>query len=144
MTYAKFGSEFPERLAADGMSDAAFRTHAEAVMWIYHVEVWDLRVPMHLLRRIAGSTDWETAAVKDLVAAGYWSDDGSAWVIRHHRQVIVASLAAQAAKRERDRKAQQSRRERLRELSADVSADTSAYQTDSQTASQSAPRGSGW
>jgi uncharacterized protein YdaU (DUF1376 family) len=143
MTYAKFGSEFPERLAADAMSDAAFRTHTEAIVWVYHVEAWDLRVPKHMLRRIATSADSEMA-VKDLVAAGYWADDGAAWVIRHHRQVIVASLAAQAAKRERDRKAQAARRARLQDLSADVSADTSAYQTDSQTDSQYAPKGSGW
>ena len=31
VTSAKFDSEFPEQLAADGMSDAAFRTHAEGV-----------------------------------------------------------------------------------------------------------------
>jgi hypothetical protein len=140
VTYAKFGAEFPERLAADSMSDAAFRTHAEAIMWVYHVEAWDLRVPKHMLRRITTSIDWETA-VKDLVAAGYWADGGNAWVIRHHRQVIVASLTAQAAKRERDRKAQAARRARLQELSTDIRADASAYQTDSQTGSQSAPKG---
>jgi uncharacterized protein YdaU (DUF1376 family) len=137
MTYAKFGSEFPDRLAADGVSDAAWRTHAEAIMWLYHVEQWDLRIPKHMLRRIAGSIDWETA-VKDLVAAGYWADDGNAWVIRHHSKVIIGSLAAQAAKRERDRKAQQARRDRLRNVSADVSADL----TDRQSDRQSAPRGS--
>jgi hypothetical protein len=49
MTYAKFGSEFPDYLAAAGLSDAAFRTHAEASMWVYHVEAWDLRIPKHML-----------------------------------------------------------------------------------------------
>jgi hypothetical protein len=132
MTYAKFGSEFPDYLAADGLSDAAFRTHAEAIMWVYHVEAWDLRVPKHMLRRIAASIDWETA-VKDLTAAGYWADDGDAWMIRHHGTVILASLAAQAAKRERDRKAQQKHRERQR----GVSADASAYQTERQADRQS-------
>jgi hypothetical protein len=129
MTYAKFGSEFPDYLAAAGLSDAAFRTHAEAIMWVYHVEAWDLRIPKYMLRRIAASIDWETA-VKDLTTAGYWADDGDAWVIRHHGTVILASLSAQAAKRERDRKAQQRHRGKQRES---VSADASAYQTDRQT-----------
>jgi len=127
VTYAKFGSEFPDCLAAAGLSDAAFRTHAEAIMWVYHVEAWNLRVPKHMLRRIAASIDAE-AAVKELTAAGYWADDGEAWVIRHHAAVIHASLTAQAAKRERDRKAQHRHRERQRSISADAS----AYQTDRQ------------
>jgi hypothetical protein len=92
-----------------------------------------------MLRRIAGSIDWETA-VKDLVAAGYWADDGHSWVIRHHGQVVIGSLAAQAAKRDRDRKAQQKHRDRQRA----VSADASAYQTDSQTDSQSGTKGKPW
>jgi hypothetical protein len=135
VTYAKFGSEFPEKLAADGISDAAWRTHAEAIMWVYHVEAWDLRVPKHMLRRIAGSIDWEMA-VKDLVAAGYWADDGHSWTIRHHAAIIIGSLSAQAAKRERDRKAQQKLRDSLRAISADAS----AYQTDRQSSTKGKPR----
>jgi hypothetical protein len=131
VTYAKFGSEFPDYLAAAGLSDAAFRTHAEAIMWVYHVEAWDLRLPKHMLRRIAGSTDSE-AAVKELIAADYWADDGGAWVIRHHGNVILGSLSAQAAKRERDRKAQQRHRERQRAVSADASAYQTGRQADRQ------------
>jgi hypothetical protein len=128
VTWAKFGSEFPDCLAGAGLSDAAFRTHTEAIMWVYHVEAWDLRIPKHMLRRIAASAESESA-VKELAAAGYWADDGDAWQIRHHGNVVLASLSAQAAKRERDRKAQQKHRERRRS----VSADASAYQTDRQT-----------
>ena len=71
------------------------------------------------------------------MASGYWGDDGSAWVIRHHGPVILSSLAAQTAKRDRDRKAQQRHREKQRGISADAS----AYQADRQTDRRS--KGSG-
>ena len=57
MTYAKFGSEFPEKLAADGISDAAWRTHAEAIMWVYHVEAWDRALPIPGVHPSEGDND---------------------------------------------------------------------------------------
>src|SRR5918998_2982553 len=74
MTWCKFGTEFFDDLANAGLSDAAVRTHAEAISWIYRVEQTDLRIPKHLVRRFAGSEAWEVA-VKDLVAAEFWRDD---------------------------------------------------------------------
>ena len=56
VTSAKFGSEFPEQFAADGMSDAAFRTHAEAIMRVYHVEAWDGRCPCQEFTPPKGTT----------------------------------------------------------------------------------------
>jgi hypothetical protein len=88
-----------------------------------------------MLRRIAGSIDWETA-VKDLIAARYWPDAGGAYVIRHHANVILQSLSALAAKQGRDRLAQKRARgraaARAAAVSADVSDDASAYLTDRQ------------
>ena len=57
VTSAKFDSEFPEQLAADGMSDAAFRTHAEAIMWVYHVEAWDQALPIPGVHPSEGDND---------------------------------------------------------------------------------------
>ena len=57
MTYAKFGSELPEQFAADGMSDAAFRTHAEAIMRVYHVEAWDRALPIPGVHPSEGDND---------------------------------------------------------------------------------------
>ena len=57
VTSAKFDSEFPEQLAADGMSDAAFRTHAEAIMRVYHVEAWDRALPMPGVHPTEGDND---------------------------------------------------------------------------------------
>ena len=119
MTYQKIGQEFWDECAHAGLSDAAVRTHAEALGWLYRVESKDLRVPKHLLHRFAGSTEWETA-VKDLVAAGFWRDHGDNWVVVHHATVYRGSLGAQRKKRERDRRAQAAHRKR--QSGADVSA----------------------
>ncbi len=38
MTWAKFGTEFPDECAHQGMSDAAYRTHSEALIYLHRVE----------------------------------------------------------------------------------------------------------
>lgn len=122
MTYAKYGAEFSDDCVNAGLSDAAYRTHSEAISWIYRIERDDLRVVKTVIRRFAGSSVWESA-VQELIARGYWMDDGDAYVIVHHGGVIRQSLVAQRKKRERDRRAQGAYRERR--VSADVSADVS-------------------
>lgn len=136
MTWSKYGAEFWDDLANVGLSDAAARTHAEGIGWIYRVERTDLCIPKHLVRRFAGSTEWEVAVV-DLVAAGLWQDCGDAYVVVHHGDVIRASIAAQRKKRERDKRSQSTWRKRNAdtEISGEVSAAVSAY-ADSQTDSQ--------
>jgi hypothetical protein len=116
VTYCKTGTEFPDDAAATGLSDAAYRTHHEAITWLYRVEVMELRVPKHLLRRVAGSGDWETA-VKDLVSADWWHDDGDAWTIRHHADVVRSGIVAQRKKRARDKRSQAAHRRRQTEAS---------------------------
>ena len=142
MTWCKFGTEFFDDLANAGLSDAAVRTHAEAISWIYRVEQTDLRIPKHLVRRFAGSEAWEVA-VKDLVAAEFWRDDGDGYVVIHHADVIRASIYAQRKKRERDKRSQQAHRDRAAkpDVSADADANVSAY-ADSQTDKQAAMDGS--
>jgi len=132
MTWAKYGAEFWDECANAELSDAAARTHAEAIGWVYRVERTDLRIPKHLVRRFVGSPQWDVA-VRDLVAAGFWQDSGDAYVVVHHGDVIRASIAAQRLKRERDKRSQ--RQWRKRNIDPDVSGDVSAY-ADSQTDSQ--------
>jgi hypothetical protein len=136
MTWAKYGAEFRDDCANAELSDTAVRTHAEAIGWIYRIERTDLRIPKHLMRRFAGSPQWEVA-VRDLVAAGFWQDRGDAYVVRHHGDVIRASIAAQRRKRERDKRAQSAWRKRNTDpdVSGDVSADVIG-DADSQTDSQ--------
>ncbi|MGH3482282.1 MAG: hypothetical protein ACRDPQ_03520 [Nocardioidaceae bacterium] len=138
MTYSKLGSEFFDECADAGLSDAAVRTHAEAVTWIYRIERTDMRIKKHLVRRFAGSEGAEVA-VKDLVAAGFWRDDGDAWVLEHHRDVVAQSLAAQVKHRHQERERMRRKRAKKR---ADVGTNVGATQTDSLSVSKDAPRGS--
>lgn len=133
MTWAKYGTEYNDELANADLSDAAYRTHTEAIGWLYRIEETSLQIPKHLLRRFAGSIDYETA-IKDLVNLGFWRDRGSTWEIVHHADVIRQSIVAQRQKRDRDKRAQQAKRNRSegRPVSADVSAGVSG-DTDSQT-----------
>lgn len=124
MTWAKYGAEFWDDCANAGLSDAAARTHAEAIGWLYRIERTDLRIPTQLVRRFAGSPDWETA-VKDLVAVRFWRDNGDAYVVEHHAEVILASIAAQRRKRDRDKRSQRAHRQR--NTDTDVSGDVSDY-----------------
>ena len=150
MTWSKYGSEYSDEIANACLSDAAYRTHTEAIGWVYRIEDLKLRIPKHLVRRFAGSDDYELA-VKELAEAGFWRDRGDTWEIVHHADVIRQSIQAQRQKRDRDKRAQQARRKRVAaapepgSVSGDVSADISAGvigDTDSQTdrSFPSAPR----
>ena len=141
MTWSKYGSEYSDELANAGVSDAAYRTHTEAIGWLYRVENLKLRIPKHLVRRFAGSDDYE-AAVKELTGLGMWRDRTDTWEVIHHADVIRQSIQAQRQKRDRDKRAQQARRDRAataakgRSANGRVSADVSARvigDTDSQT-----------
>ena len=141
MTWAKFGCEFDDEAAHAGLGDAAYRTHSEAIKYLYGIESLDLRIPKHLVRRFAGSADYELG-IKDLVAVDFWRDRGDAWEVVHHADVIRQSIHAQRMKRDRDKRTQRAHRERRTnpgadpDTSADVSADISAEvigDTDRQT-----------
>jgi hypothetical protein len=77
MTWTKLGEEFPDE--ARGLTDAAFRTHVEALCWSNRRGL-DLRIPRRDLRRFAETDDPDTA-VKVLIDCGWWKDDGDAWLI---------------------------------------------------------------
>lgn len=112
MTWAKFGVEFFDQCAEAGLSDAATRTHAEALHYLYRLEDMEMRILKHLVRRFAGSTEWEQA-VKDLIGAKFWRDDGDAYVIEHHGNVFRSSLATQLKHRNDER--ERARRKRAKE-----------------------------
>jgi len=131
MTWSKLGDEFSDDMANRGISDAAYRTHVEAIQWIYRVERYDCHVPKSLVRRFAGSDEYELA-IKELIERDMWTDGGDHYAVRHHGDVIRQSLSAQHKKTERDRRAQQAKRARDK-ASALTSAQSSvATQTDRQ------------
>lgn len=133
MTWTKLGAEFNSECALAGLSDAAYRTHSEAIGWLYEVEETSCRIPKRLFQRFAGSEDAE-AAVGELTAAGFWKDAGAVWVVLHHAGVVRQSIAAQQDKRSRDAKAQRRRRRKVStDVSADIAAESAAAQSDRQT-----------
>ena len=68
MMWSKFGTEYSDELADAALTDAAFRTHTEALMFLYRIESRDLRIRKHIIKRFAGSGDWDAApAILDRV-----------------------------------------------------------------------------
>lgn len=77
MTWTKLGDEWSD--AARDLSDAAYRTHVDALCWSNRRQL-DLTVPKRDLKRFAETHDPDTA-VKELVFAGWWDDRGDSWFI---------------------------------------------------------------
>lgn len=137
MTWAKFGAEYRDECAEAGLSDAAFRTHSEALMYLYGVESADMRIQRRLVRKWAGSEDYERA-ISELVARGWWVVDGDGWRVVHHALVFRQSLAAQQKKRDTERNRQRTKRQtRPASVGTNVGTNTAANvgptQTDRQT-----------
>jgi hypothetical protein len=132
MTWAKFGVEFLGQLMMAGLSDAAARTHTEALLWLYEIEAGNLRIPRHLVRSIAASPDYE-AGIKELVAAEFWRDDGDTYTVLHHADVYRQSLAAQLTHREKEKNRQRRKRSGI---GPNVGTNVGARQTYRQTRDQ--------
>jgi len=84
MTWTKIGDEFND--AAAELSDAAVRTHLDALLWSAR-RLLDLVVPKADLRRFAFSPSVDITApdacpvVHELIAAGWWEDRHDAWYV---------------------------------------------------------------
>jgi len=139
MTWRKTGTEFDDDCANVDLSDAAYRTHQEAIGFIYRIESDVCRIAKSAVRRFATSKD-ATDAIKELIGHGFWKDRDSHYEVVHHADVITESLHAQQGKRDRDRAAKQRQRSKQGKdsedepVSGDVSADS--RQTDRQTDKQ--------
>jgi hypothetical protein len=141
VTWCKLGTEFFDQAVDVGLSDAAVRTHAEAIAWLYGLDredVTDLSIPKHLVRRFAGSPDYEVG-VEQLVSIGWWIETSTSYVVVHHGDVVRSSLAAQRKHREDEKERQ--RRKRAAAVKApgvapNVGTNVSATQTDRQTSKQ--------
>jgi hypothetical protein len=70
VTWVKLSDDFAERAARSGLSDAAFRTHIEALLWTMRRETggW---VRTKDIRRFAETADPDDA-IRDLVGHGWW------------------------------------------------------------------------
>lgn len=104
MTWSKFGEEFGD--AARELSDAAFRTHVEAIMWSNR-RLQDLIIKRPDVRRFAETADPGTA-IAELVESGWWQDCGEiGWYIGCRfaewqlESAVVEARRDQAAVRQR-------------------------------------------
>lgn len=82
MTWTKLSDDFGDQVA--GLSDPAFRTHVEALVWTMRRNTGGMLTERDV-RRFAESPDAE-AAVKELVALGYWTEEDTGYRIRHHME----------------------------------------------------------
>jgi hypothetical protein len=119
--WLKLTDDFPARCAAAGLSDAAVRTHIDALCSIMAREKGPVLAAREL-RRFLESEDADRA-ITELLAAGWWIRDGSDGAVR-----VVENMADQPepeviAKR-REATAERKRRERLRKAGLDVDPDT--------------------
>lgn len=90
------------------LSDGAHRVHVDGLQWTRE-RLSDGRILKADLRRFGNAANPQ-AAVDELVACGFWVDEGEAWVIKHHqdRQPTASHFRerwAADAKRKRDERA---------------------------------------
>lgn len=107
MTWTKIGDEFSD--AARDLTDAAYRTHTEALLWSNR-RLMDLVIPKRDLKRFAETADPDTAA-KELIETGWWQDCGDEWWIGC--RFADCQLERSVVERKREQSAVTTRRHRL-------------------------------
>jgi hypothetical protein len=115
MTWVKLSDDFGPRMAAYQVSDAAFRTHVEALNWCMF-RLNDGVIPVGELIRFLESPNW-SAAVDELIDIGLWSMNegnqtlsvhfGMEWQrtpeqVEKERAATAARVAKHRAKKESD------------------------------------------
>ena len=111
MTWTKLSDDYADDCARVTLSDAAFRTHTEGLIWTMRRETGGY-IEAREVKRFAESPHAEMA-VAELVALGWWVIDGQGYRIEHHMEhqpepdVIEArrKLSAERQKRHRRKKA---------------------------------------
>ena len=95
MAWSKLSDTFADE--CETLSDGAFRLHVEALCWNGR-KLLDCRIPISDLRRFAK----DPSQVDELLAVGWWSQDGDSYQIRHHancqrtREDVLNQQAANA------------------------------------------------
>ena len=79
MTWTKLSDDYTDDCWT--LSDAAYRMHSEGLVWSNR-KLLDLRIPKDDLPRFSRNGNAQTAA--ELIAHGFWTDEGDHWQIRHH------------------------------------------------------------
>ncbi len=77
MTWTRLSDDYPDDCWR--LTDAACRLHTDGLVWSNR-KLLDLRIPKDDLPRVSKRAE----AVPELLDAGFWTDDGDCYVIRHH------------------------------------------------------------
>jgi len=119
MTWLKLSDDFADECAEAGLSDAAFRTHVEGLLWTMRRESGGRLTPRDVKR--FAETDDPDAAVAELAGVGFWADTtGVIAVVHHMDQQVEPRVLAQRRKLATER--QRSVRYRKAGLSPELSA----------------------
>lgn len=110
MTWLKLSDDFAEDCARVELSDAAFRTHVEVLLWCMRRENGGC-ISVRDLIRSAESQDVE-AAVEELIAYGFWEANENGWRVLHHMEHqpepdLIAKRRASTAERVRKHRRKQ-------------------------------------
>jgi hypothetical protein len=100
MTWTKLGDEFSDE--SWRLSDAAWRLHVEGLIWSNR-KLLDLRLPKDEMNRWAKRPE----AAPELLAIGWWTDEGDYYRIHHHgvhQPTAEEAIARQEASRSNGRK----------------------------------------
>jgi len=102
MTWAKLSDTYGDECST--LSDAAFRTHTEAIVWTMRREAGGYFDAREVKR--FGESPHVDMAVAELVACGWWSIEGQGYRVNHHMEhqpepEIVQKRRADAAERQR-------------------------------------------
>jgi len=81
MTWTKLSDDFADD--CDQLSSDAFRLHVEGLIRSNR-KLLDLKLDKNQMRRWVWNPELADIAVKDLLAVGWWSDEGDHYLIRHH------------------------------------------------------------
>lgn len=104
MTWTKLSDDFGDDCARVGLSDAAFRTHVEGLLWANRRET-DGWLAEKDLKRFAEAVQ-PAAAVQELIAAEFWTAKENGWQIKHGQDdqiehSVLAKRRANCAERAR-------------------------------------------
>ena len=102
MTWLKLPDDFDD--SADDLTDAAYRTHVNALLYVMRRETGP-RFPKRKLRLFAGTSDPD-AAVPELLACAFWKDHGDEYEVVHGMEhqpepEVLAKRRADDAERQR-------------------------------------------
>lgn len=118
MTWSKLSDDFGDQCA--DLSDAAFRTHTEGLLWVMRRETGGA-VTTRDVSRFAESADWREA-VTELVTRGFWDQYDNGYMISHHMQ-HQPEVEVLAARRRNDAERQRRKRRKAAGLKDDIQPD---------------------